>query len=96
MAENLKSAPNRLILVGHCLTVSIWHKGVFNTRKGSIIGVYVSNIMLSLPVPDVASPLAAGSGTVTAILARSLAGMPRGAVTGRVKPPGGRKLSLIA
>ena len=51
----------------------------------------------NLPVPDVASPFAAaGSGTVTAILARSLAGMPRVAVTGRVKPPGGRKLSLIA
>ena len=49
-----------------------------------------------LPVPDVGSPFAAGSGTVTAILARSLAGMPSGAVTGRVKPPGGRKLSLIA
>ena len=92
MAENLKSAPNRLILVGQSSTVSLWHKGVFHARKGAC----VSNIILSLPVPDVASPLAAGSGTVTAILARSLAGMPRGAVTGRVKPPGGRKLSLIA
>ena len=45
------------------------------------------------PVPDVASPFPAGSGTVWAILARSLAGIPRGAVRGTVNPPGGKKAS---
>ena len=47
------------------------------------------------PVPDVAplAPFAEGSGTVCAILARSLAGIPSGAVSGTEKPPGGKKAS---
>ena len=42
----------------------------------------------SIPVPEVASPFPAGSGTCTAMRARSLAGIPSGAVSGMLLKPG--------
>ena len=47
------------------------------------------------PDPEVSSPFPAGSGTEMAILARSLAGMPRGAVRGTLNPPGLKKASRL-
>ena len=51
-------------------------------------GKHWCTLSFFLPVPEVGSPeAAAGSGTVWAIRARSLAGIPRGAVSGAPKPP---------